>query len=49
MSKSNWWVISGEDLQKMLYRVQNGEDADTVYIEHWANSGHEQVEGNDDD
>ncbi len=36
-----WWVIHGESLLAMLHEVQDGRDADLVYIEHYANSEHE--------
>jgi hypothetical protein len=35
-------VISGELLLEMLRRVEEGESADLVYAEAWANADHEQ-------
>ena len=33
-----WWVISGEMLMEILRRAANGEDADLLYAETYANS-----------
>jgi hypothetical protein len=40
-----WHVISGTDLLMALRRCSAGENADIVYAEMWANSTHENVEG----
>ena len=40
-----WLAISGEELLTMLRRVAAGEDADLVYMEHYANAEHENVDG----
>lgn len=40
-----WWVIHGEELAKALHRVKDGEDPDLIYTELFANSEHEEVEG----
>lgn len=45
-SPLGWWSISGEALLDMLREVQAGADPDLVYAEHYANSTHEHVEGN---
>lgn len=39
-----WHTISGEHLLAALRRCSNGEDADLVYAELWANAHHEKVE-----
>lgn len=36
-----WWAIAGDELMKMLYRVQDGADPANVYTEAYANSRHE--------
>jgi hypothetical protein len=36
-----WWTIVGDELMKMLYRVQRGEEPGLVYMEAYANSDHE--------
>jgi len=36
-----YWTISGEDLLAMLRSVEAGENADTVYMEAYANGKHE--------
>lgn len=36
-----WHVISGADLLAALRRCENGEDADLVFAEMWANARHE--------
>lgn len=36
-----WHVISGRDLLDLLRRVADGEAADLVYAEAWANAIHE--------
>jgi hypothetical protein len=46
-ARLGWWSISGEALLDMLRRVAAGERPDLVYAEEYANSDHEQVEGND--
>lgn len=33
------WLVSGEDLLRMLRRVQAGDDADLVFAECYANAG----------
>ena len=43
-----WHVISGEDLLDALRRVEQGEAADLVYAELWANADHEHVEGDEE-
>jgi hypothetical protein len=40
-----WWAISGDDLLAMLREVAAGGDPDLVYVEHYANSEHEEVPG----
>jgi hypothetical protein len=48
MSEQNslgWWCISGQDILVALRRVGDGEDADMVYLEMYANSEHERVIG----
>lgn len=42
-----FWAISEEALREMLNRAHAGEDPDMLYMEFWANSDHEAVEGND--
>lgn len=37
MSDLGWWVIHSEEILEMLNRVQNGESADLVFAELWAN------------
>jgi hypothetical protein len=39
-----WHVISGLDLLYALRRVEQGEKADLVYMELWANAEHEKSE-----
>lgn len=39
-----WHVISGEDLLAVLRRIEDGESADLVYAELWANAKHEEIE-----
>jgi len=36
-----WWTIAGDELMKMLYRVQNGDEPGIVYTEAYVNSDHE--------
>ena len=36
-----WWAISGDELMEALRRVADGEDADAVYADLYANSEHE--------
>jgi hypothetical protein len=36
-----WWTISGDELMKMLYRVQRGDDPGVVYLEAYVNSDRE--------
>jgi hypothetical protein len=36
-----WWTIAGDELMKLLYRVQRGEDPGIVYTEAYVNSNHE--------
>lgn len=43
-----WHAISGEQFLDALRRVENGETADLVYAELWANAEHEHVEGNNE-
>lgn len=43
-----WWALSGEDLMEMLREVAAGADPEWVYMEHYANSDVETVEGGDD-
>lgn len=43
-----WWTIAGSELIAALRRVGAGEDPDMVYIDLYANSDHENVEGNRD-
>lgn len=43
-----WHAISGDLLLESLKRVERGETADMVYMELWANSDHERVDGSDD-
>ena len=38
-----WHVISGEHLLECLQRVENGEKADLVFAELWANAERERV------
>lgn len=40
-----WWAISGELLLDLLRRAHAGEDPDLLYVEAYANSDHEQVDG----
>ena len=40
-----WWAISGEAFLEALRRVDAGEEPNMVYIEYYANSSHERVEG----
>lgn len=40
-----WWTIHGGDILAALRRAHNGEDPDLIYAEMYANSDHEQVEG----
>jgi hypothetical protein len=42
-----WHVISEPDLLELLRRCENGEPADTVYAEHYANANHQPVAGDD--
>ena len=42
-----WHVISGEYLLELLRRVENGETADSVYIEAYVNADREVVEKED--
>lgn len=44
MSPLGWWSIAGEELLYLLQRCANGEDADMVYAEAYANSLHEEVD-----
>lgn len=39
-----WHVISGEHLLEVLRRANQGEDADLLFAELWANAEHERVE-----
>ena len=41
MSALGWHVISGEDLLAMLRRAEDGEQADLLMAELWANAQHE--------
>ena len=43
-----WHTISGEHLLEVLRRCENGESADLVYAELWANAEHEHVEGDEE-
>lgn len=36
------WVIAGDELMKMLYRVQRGDSPSVVYMEAYANSRHDE-------
>ena len=36
-----WWVISGDALLNALHRAAQGEDADLLYTELYANTGEE--------
>ena len=45
MNDLGWHVISGEELLEALRRCENGEKADLVFAELWANAEHEQAEG----
>lgn len=40
MNDLGWWVISGERLLDMLRRCASGDDPDTVYLEEYVNSEH---------
>lgn len=42
-----WHAISGEDLLAALRRCENGEKADLVYAELYANAEVETVEGDE--
>lgn len=33
-----WWTIAGESLMELLQRVEQGETAEAVYMEAYANS-----------
>lgn len=39
-----WHVIHGSDLLAALHEVEQGEPADMVYAELWANADHEPSE-----
>jgi hypothetical protein len=41
--KLGWWAIPGEELLAMLRRVEQGERADVVYIEEYANCTRENL------
>lgn len=40
-----WWAISEDALRDLLRRVREGEDPDVLLLEQYANSDHEEVEG----
>lgn len=40
-----WWSISGQALQAMLQRVADGDHPDVVYLEYFANSDREEIDG----
>ena len=44
-----WHVISGELLLEALRRVEQGERADLVFAELWANASHEYVDEDADE
>lgn len=37
----SWWVIEDAALMSMLRAVQQGDDPDIVFAEHYANSEHQ--------
>jgi hypothetical protein len=44
----SWWVIEDAALMSMLRAVQQGDDPDIVFAEHYANSEHQKVDPHDD-
>lgn len=44
MDYEAYWVIRGTALIEMLREVEAGADPDLVYIEHYANSEHGDVQ-----
>lgn len=42
---NHWWVIEDGELMGALYRVSKGESPWVVYMELYANSEHEDVDG----
>jgi hypothetical protein len=45
--KPVWHVIASDDLIAMLERAKAGEEPQMIYLEEYANSQHEHVEGED--
>lgn len=43
--ETEWWAIGGEAIRSMLNRAHAGESPDLLYMELYANSDHEEVEG----
>lgn len=41
-----WWVLSSSTLRSVLVRAAEGEDAEMLYLELFANADAEEVEGN---
>lgn len=43
--ETEWWALGGGALRSMLIRAHAGESPDLLYMELYANSDHEEVEG----
>jgi hypothetical protein len=46
---ATWWAISSEEFRDALVRAHGGEDPDLLLTEIYANSDHEDIEGNHHD
>lgn len=43
-----WWVINGLDLMLMLTQAHEGGDPEMIYLEHYANSEHKDIRGDEE-
>jgi hypothetical protein len=44
-TKPTWWVLEGTALREMLNRAHAGEDPELLFLELYANSEQEDVDG----